>query len=103
MMRFSGKIGIARGSLETSPGVFEKQFVEIEVTGTMRLVSARWASMESRDARAKHILSIIPPETSTVDINEVVYVWWKNRQWSVINIQYIHPRVSLTLGGLYNG
>jgi hypothetical protein len=102
-MRFSGKIGIARGSEETSPGVFEEQFEEIEIVGTMRRNSARWSNMKSREARAKHILSIIPPESSTVDINEVVYIWWKNRQWSVVDIEYIHPSVLLTLGGLYNG
>ena len=102
-MRFSGKIGIARGSEEISPGVYEEQFDEIEVTGTVRRDSARWSSMKSREARARHILSIIPPESSTVDINEVVYIWWKNRRWSVVDIEYIHPRVNLTLGGLYNG
>jgi hypothetical protein len=102
-MRFSGNIGIASGQIEPSPGVFEEQFEEIKVTGTMRRNSARWSSMKSSEPRAKHILSIIPPETSTVDINEVVYIWWKGRKWSVVDIEYIHPRVQLTLGGLYNG
>jgi len=102
-MRFSGKIGIALGPKETSPGIHEEQFKEIEVTGTVRRDNARWSSMKSRDARAKHILSMFPPESSTVDINEVVYIWWKNRRWSVIDIEYLPPRVQLTLGGLYNG
>ena len=102
-MRFSGNIGIARGPQETSAGIYQEQFDEIDVKGTMRRSSARWPNMKSNEVRAKHILSIIPPESSTVDINEVVYVWWKGRRWSVIDIGAEPPRILLSLGGLYNG
>jgi hypothetical protein len=103
-MRFSGKIGIDRGTEETAPGVYEKQFDEIEVIGTVRRNNnARWPNMNSQEVKIGNILSIIPPEKSSVDINEVVYVWWQDRRWSVVDIEYIHPRVILSLGGLYNG
>ena len=107
MTRFSGLIGIARGPEESdsNPGVYEEVIVELRVTGGQmrRDPGARYSNMKANKPRAKHILSIIPPESSTVDINEVVYIWWKGRKWSVIDIGYEHPRVLLTLGGLYNG
>lgn len=102
-MRFSGKIGVDRGSVETSPGVYEDTIEEIFVIGTIRSVRARWSNMGSGSPTASHILSIIAPEESTIDINEVVYVWWKDRRWSVVSVAYLPPRVELSLGGQYNG
>ena len=103
MARFSGKIGISRGPQESVPGVYSEEIIEIEVSGEMRGLGARWSNMSSSETRLRHVLSIITPEESDVDINEVVYIWWKGRRWSVVNIEYKRPRVELTLGGLYNG
>ena len=104
MTKFRGSIGIDRGSKETSPGIFEPFIEEIEVTGEIRNQTARWQGHEQRDTvSARHVLSIVTPETSIVDFTEVVYVVWQSRKWSVISIQYKRPRVELGLGGLYNG
>lgn len=102
-MRFSGKIGISRGSVETDPGVFQDDIDEVEVIGEIRSIGGRWSNMNSNEPRLRHVLSIIIPEKSTVDINEVVYIWWMDRKWSVVAIEYKLPRVELSLGGLYNG
>jgi len=104
MSKFRGSIGIDRGSEETSPGIFEPTIEEVEVTGEIRNQSARWQSHEQRDSvTAKHVLSIVTPESSIVDYTEVVYINWQSRKWSVVAIQYMRPRIELTLGGLYNG
>ncbi len=104
MTKFRGSIGIDRGSNETSPGIFEPSIEEIEVTGEMRNQSARWQGHEQRDTvSARHVLSIVTPESSIIDFAEVVYAVWQSRKWSVVSIQYKRPRIELTLGGLYNG
>ena len=104
MTKFRGSIGIDRGSVETSPGIFEPTIEEVEVTGEMRNQSARWRSHEQGDSvSARHALSVVTPESSIIDFSEVVYVIWQSRKWSVVSIEYKRPRIELTLGGLYNG
>jgi len=104
MAKFWGKIGINRGAVEGAPGIFTPTIEEVEVSGEMRLIGARWSNHELGDSvSAKHVLSIITPEDSTIDFTEVVYIVWQGRNWSVRTIQYKRPRVELTLGGKYNG
>lgn len=104
MTKFRGSIGIDRGSVETSLGIFEPEIEEVEITGEMRNLRARWQGHEQRDSvSARHVLSIVTPESSIIDYTEVVYVVWQSRNWSVVSIEYKRPRIELTLGGLYNG
>lgn len=102
-MRFWGKIGINRGSEEVDTGIFSEDIIEVEVSGEIRGIGARWQYMKASEPTARHVLSMITPEESDIDINEVVYIWWKDRRWSVTAIEYKPPRVELTFGGIYNG
>ena len=93
-----------RGSVETSPGIFEETIDEVEITGEIRNLGARWQKANLGDTvSARHVLSIVTPEDSIVDFTEVVYVIWQSRKWYVVSIEYKRPRIELTLGGLYNG
>jgi hypothetical protein len=104
MTKFRGSIGIDRGSIETDPGIFEPSIEEVEVTGEIRTQTARWQGHEQRDTvSARHVLSIVTPESSIINFTEVVYVVWQGQKWSVRAIQYKRPRVELSLGGVYNG
>ena len=104
MSKFRGSIGINRGSVETSPGIFEPSIEELEVTGEMRNLSAKWRSHEQRESVSiRHALSIVTPEDSIIDYTEVVYVIWQSQKWSVVSIEYKRPRIELALGGVYNG
>ena len=104
MTKFRGSIGTNRGPEETSPGIFEPIIEEFEVTGEIRNIGARWPRHEQGDSvSARHVLSIVTPESSIIDFTEVVYVIWQTRKWSVVSIEYKRPRVELSLGGLYNG
>ena len=104
MAKFWGKIGINRGPRETAPGIFEQFIEEVTVAGEVRTLGARWQNHElGGTVSARHVLSIITPEDSAADFNEVVYVWWNGRKWSVRSIEYKRPRIELMLGGKYNG
>ena len=104
MARFSGPIGINRGTVETAPGIIKRNIVEVEVTGEVRQLKFRWPEAGMRDGlKAQHVLSVVTPEDSEIDLTEAVYIGWQGRKWSVTSIQYKRPRVELTLGGLYNG
>jgi len=105
MSKFRGSIGINRGTVETdSPGVFEREIEEVEVTGEIRNIGARWQNAEQRDTiSARHVLSIVTPEDSIINFTEVVYIVWQSTKFSVTSIEYKRPRIELALGGLYNG
>jgi len=104
MARFQGKIGMNRGPVETEPGIFTVTTDEIEVSGTMMSLGARWSAGGFQEGLSvKHILSILVPEKESIDFNEVVYVIWHDRKWKIASISYERPRINLTLGGLYNG
>lgn len=104
MTKFRGKIGINRGPIETSPGIFTPTIEEVEVTGEIRSIGARWRNASLRETvSARHVLSIVTPESSVAEYTEVVYIWWQTQKWAVVEIEYKRPRVELTLGGVYNG
>jgi len=103
MSRFWGNVGINRGYVETAPGVHTEDIVEIEVMGEMRNIGARLPNANQREGvTARHVLSLINPEDFEIDFTEAVYIWWQNRKWAVVAIEYKRPRVELSLGGLYN-
>lgn len=104
MSRYRGSIGINRDPVETAPGIFTAVIDEVEVSGEIRSIGARWQNAEMRDSVvARHVLSIVTPEDSIINFTEVVYIVWQGRKWSVVSIEYKRPRIELTLGGLYNG
>jgi len=104
MTKFWGKIGFNRGATEGEPGILTPTIEEVQVAGNMRLEGARWRNHELGDSvTARHVLSIVAPEDSTIDFAEAAYICWQNQKWSIVAIKYLRPRVELTLGGLYNG
>lgn len=105
MTKFRGSIGINRGYKESSvPGDYQAEIEEIEVVGEIRGQGARWPNMsQGENVSARHVLSIVTPESTIIDYSEVVYILWQGLKWSVVDIQYKRPRIDLTLGGLYNG
>jgi len=104
MTRFWGNIGINRGTQTTAPGIIENVIEEMKVKGEIRNVKASWSQQAMNDGiRMQHLLSVVTPEDSEIDFNEVVYIVWQGRKWAVTSIQYNRPRVELTMGGLYNG
>lgn len=104
MTKFRGFIGLNRGAVETSdPGIYEETIEEVEVTGEIRNIGARWQNAGlGETVSARHVLSILTPEDSIIKFTEAVYIWWQNRKWAVVSIEYKRPRVELGLGGLYN-
>jgi len=104
MPRYHGVIGVKGAPVEVAPGIWESEIVEESVTGDILLKPSRWSGTElSQDKiTANHILSLFASE-STDYYADIVYVVWQGQKWVVTNIEYLRPRVKLTLGGLYDG
>lgn len=104
MTRFVGLIGVKQPSVETEPGIYESNITEKKISGSIRIgnVRHRDSELQQDSVTANHVVSIIAPESTMSDYSSVVYITWQSRKWSVKSIEYIRPRINMTLGGLYN-
>lgn len=104
MARFSGILGINRGPVEVSPGIYKPQIEEIVVTGEIRQEQLSWGQANLREGlRARHVLSIVTPDDGELGFGEVEYIEWQGKKWDVISVAYKRPRLELSMGGIYNG
>lgn len=104
MTRFVGLIGVKEDPVEIRPGIFESTITETKISGNIRIgnVRHRDSELQQDSVTANHVVSIIATEASMADYSSVVYITWQGRKWSVKSIEYIRPRINMTLGGLYN-
>lgn len=105
MPRYVGRVGVRQDAVETEPGIYTEGIEEISVQGELRLERLGWRGGElSQDKpRARHVVSLVVSQRLVELMTDVVYVTWAGRKWSVMSIDAKHPRLNLTLGGLYNG
>lgn len=104
MARFWGIVGLNRGTQEVAPGILKEVIEEVEVKGDIYLNRGSWPNAGARTGiSVNHVLSVVTPEDSDLELTEAVYVIWQKRKWAVQSIAFKRPRVDLTLGGLYNG
>jgi len=103
--RFYGAIGIKRPAVEITPGVYKITIDERMMVGDILNKPVRWSGGElSQDSvKANHVVSLIASESMMEDFTEVAYIIWQSKKWTVTSVEYVRPRVLLTLGGVYNG
>lgn len=104
MAKFYGTIGFAT-SVETSPGVWEESIDEREYKGDVIKISRR---EEERDSLNPNLIinnriSIIGDAFANENIFAMRYVSWMGALWSITNVEVIRPRLTLSIGGVYNG
>ena len=104
MARFSGLIGFIQDSVETGPGIWENRVVEKHYNGTFLAESQKWQSAEklSDDIVLSMRISIVNTGGG-IQFDTIRYVKFQGAYWCVTKIELQHPRVILTIGGLYNG
>lgn len=104
MAKFYGVIGYA-ATVQTEPGIYEEQIVEIEYMGdvlrnTRRL---REGSKINDDITISNQISIIADPYASNNFHTMRYVTFMGAKWKVSEVDVQYPRLILTLGGLYNG
>ena len=104
MAKFYGVIGYA-ATVQTEPGIYEEQIVEIEYMGdvlrnTRRL---REGSKINDDITISNQISIIADPYASNNFHAMRYVTFMGAKWKVSDVEVQYPRLILTLGGLYNG
>lgn len=103
MGRFSGKVGFIRTE-ETKPGVYMPVSTERKYRGDMLSRKIRFDNGEGtiKDFSLNNDVSIVADKFSRENLGYIRYVVLNGLKWEVLSATIEHPRIRLSLGGLYN-
>lgn len=106
MARYYGKIGFALGAIETAPGVWsEDEIVERMYFGEVLKNVRRYDSGDkvNDDLRVQNRISIVADDYFNQNLSSIKYLEWQGVKWKITEVEFLRPRLILTLGGVYNG
>lgn len=104
MAKFCGYVGFAVCE-ETVPGVWKDQVTEKKYYGDIIRNSRRWEKSENLNdnLNINNQISIIADPYARENFHLIKYVKFMGNPWCVTNVEVEYPRLTLTLGGVYNG
>lgn len=104
MAKFRARIGYVE-SQETAPGVFTLVPTEKYYTGDLLANNQSWQNGDrvNDNITFSNKISIVADPFAQANFEKIRYVRWAGTRWKVKNIQYLRPRIVLTLGEVYNG
>ena len=104
MAKFFGAVGYAI-STEIRPGVWTDSITERNYYGDVLRLSNRWQSSEylNDDLRITNRISILADAFMYQNFSRIKYVVWMGVKWKVTDAEVQRPRITLNLGGEYNG
>lgn len=104
MSKWYGKIGYAV-TAETEPGIWEPSIIEKNYFGDM--ISDRRKRQNSGDGNDNislaNVISILADPFAYQNCSDIAYVEIMGTKWKVSDIEVQYPRLTLTIGGVYNG
>lgn len=104
MAKYYGTIGF-RTTAEIKPGIYKEQITEREYFGDVVRVARRLQTADkvNDDITLTHDVSIIADPFAYNNFQSIIYLTYLGQKWKVTNVEVLYPRLSLSLGGLYNG
>ena len=104
MAKYYGKIGYAELT-ETTPGVWTEQIVEREYYGDLIRNSRRLQTADkvNDDVNISNQLSIVSDPYAINNFHTMRYAEFMGAKWKITDVEVSYPRLTLTLGGVYNG
>lgn len=103
MAKYYGTIGYGADQ-ETAIDVYETKITERPYFGDILQSGHRWETGEglNDDMRVTNRISIVADPFAYKNFHLIRYVAWMGKKWKVTDISLEHPRMILTLGGVYN-
>lgn len=103
-MKYFGKIGFYE-TVQTGLDDWEPRIMEYEYAGDINRVSTSWKTSEhmNDNLSVSMEISFIGDVHALENYANIRYAVWRGTKWRVTNISENHPRITLTLGGEYNG
>lgn len=104
MNKFYGSIGFAE-SYEKSPGVWEEKIIERKYYGNVIKKYYKYEEKENvnEDLNVNNQISIIIDPYAIKNFSRIRYVVWLGTRWRINTVEVSHPRLILSIGGIYNG
>ena len=106
MAKWSGKVGyISTEEVETAPGVWEGIPTEREYYGDLIRNHKRFeqAQQVNDNITLQNEVSIVADPYAVQHFHEIRYVMIGETAWKVTAVDVQYPRLSLSIGGVYNG
>jgi len=104
MAKFYGKIGYAI-PMETSPGVWKDNKIEMNYRGDVILNQQRWQPSENvnDNLNIDNSISIVADIFAYDNFGRMKYIVWHEKKWKIQSLSINRPRIIIQIGGLYNG
>lgn len=104
MAKFYGPIGYANTS-ETAPGVWTESITEHNYYGdVIRNVNRMQIGDKlNDDVVLDNRISILADAFASENFQSMRYIKWMGVYWKITSVEVQHPRLLLTIGGIYNG
>lgn len=104
MAKFYGMIGYAE-TVETKPGIWEEQITERSYYGDLIRNTRKLQTSEgvNDDVNLSNEISIVADPFAYQNFHSMRYVEYMGAKWKIINVEVQHPRLILSVGGVYNG
>lgn len=104
MNKFYGAIGYAE-TVESAPGVYEEAITERKYYGDVLRNNRQLQPSENLndDINIANEISILADPYADNHFYAMRYAEFMGARWKITRVEVQHPRLKLTLGGLYNG
>lgn len=104
MSKWYGKIGYATTE-ETEPGLWETKITERPYYGEMTSDrrNRQTSNKVNDDVNLSAVISIVADPYAYQNCSYMAYAEIMGAKWKITSIEPQHPRLALTIGGIYNG
>ena len=104
-MKFFGKVGFWMNDQETSPGVFQPVVVERSYRGDISKNTRRWDnnSYQNEGLNVMQTVSIVSDLFAQQNFTSIRYVVWSGSKLKVTSVSLDYPRITMEIGGPYDG
>lgn len=104
MAKFYGVIGYAV-TKETAPGVWTEEIAEQSYYGdlTRNMRRLQDSGDLNDDINVANEISIVADPYANANFHSMRYVAFMGAKWKISKVEVQYPRLTLTLGGVYNG
>lgn len=104
-MKFYGAVGFFEGMKETTPGVYRPSITERPYYGEVIKDHRKFqpSSSQNDEFTVSNRISILADLYAQENWTSIRYVIWNGVKWKVTSVDVTYPRLTLELGGVYNG
>lgn len=104
MAKFYGEIGFAV-DVEIEPGIWESQPTKRKYYCEMTRNTSKFTTSGgvNKNADVSLEVSILGDPFANENFYWMRYIEFRGAKWEITNVEVKHPRLILTIGGVYNG